>query len=324
MAGAGGWEVEQQLKRRHIAVQRHTGRHGDELQVNCPLCNDRRGRLYYNPVKRWAWCHNECGRLSQRQFFEAFGLVDFDAASRSEVAELLERQVVGEVNGPRQGPAGIPFPISSAVLAWWHPVSRAYVQSRRVSRTQALKHFLTYVPTCARHKGDYDLTCVSCYCRERIVVPILRVGFIARDVTRQAFLKDKTLPGSKIRTTLYGLERFRGRRAVLVEGVWDYYALEGFLPVLATFGTALSETQLRRLLRRGVEEVVLLWDGDDAGRTAAERVARRIHTQVRVRVAELPDGTDPDELPLSQAQDLVRKAPLVGSLRRTLAKAGVI
>jgi hypothetical protein len=147
-------------------------------------------------VKRWAWCHNECGRLSKRQFFEAFGLVDFDAASRSEVAELLERNVVGEVNGPRQGPAGVPFPISSAVLAWWHPVSRAYLQSRRVSRTQALKHFLTYVPTCARHKGDYDLTCVSCYCRERIVVPILRVGFIARDVTRQAFLKGKTLPGS--------------------------------------------------------------------------------------------------------------------------------
>jgi hypothetical protein len=323
MAGTNGWEVEQQLKRRGVDVHRHTGRHGDELQVNCPLCNDRRGRLYYNPVKRWAWCHNECGRLTKRQFFEAFGLVDFDAASRSEVAELLERHVVGEVNGQRQGPAGVPFPLSSAVLAWTHPVSRAYLQSRRVTPTQALRHFLTYVPACVRHKGDYDLTCVSCYCRERIIVPIVKVGFIARDVTRKAFLKDKTLPGSKVRTTLYGLERFRGRRAVLVEGVWDYYALEGHLPALATFGTALSETQLRCLLLRGVEEVVLLWDGDPPGRQAAERVAQRIQAQVRVRVAELPDGKDPDELPLSQVKDLVQGAPLVGDLRRRLAKAGV-
>ena len=218
MATSNGWDVEQQLKRRGVAVHRHRGRDGDELQVDCPLCNDRRGRLYYNPVKRWAWCHHECGRISQRQFFEAFGLVDFDAASRSEVAELLERHVVGEVHGTRQGPAGVPFPISSAVLAWWHPVSRAYLESRRVTRTQSLRYFLTYVPACLRHRRDYDLTCVSCYCRERIVVPIQRVGFMARDVTRKAFLKDKTLPGSKVRTTLYGLERFKGRTAVLVQG----------------------------------------------------------------------------------------------------------
>jgi hypothetical protein len=36
MAGTNGWEAEEQLKRRGVAVQRHRGRHGDELQVNCP------------------------------------------------------------------------------------------------------------------------------------------------------------------------------------------------------------------------------------------------------------------------------------------------
>jgi hypothetical protein len=56
---------------------------------------------------------------------------------------------------------------------------------------------------------------------------------------------------------------------------------------------------------------------------AAEQVAQRIQSQVRVRVAELPDGKDPDELPLSQVKDLVQGAPLVGDLRRRLAKAGV-
>lgn len=105
--------------------------------------------------------------------------------------------------------------------------------------------------------------------------------------------------------------------------MWDDYVLEGHLPALATFVVALSETQLRLLLRRGVEDVVLFWDGDPPGREAAERVATRIQAQVRVRVAELPDGTDPDERPLARVKDIVEGALLVGDLRRMFTKAGV-
>jgi hypothetical protein len=31
VATMNGWDVEQQLKRRGVAVHRHSGRHGDEL-----------------------------------------------------------------------------------------------------------------------------------------------------------------------------------------------------------------------------------------------------------------------------------------------------
>jgi hypothetical protein len=249
--------------------------------------------------------------------------VDLDASSRDDVAEMLERSL-GTDATDKEKPPGTAFPISSAVFAWWHKDSRAYLEKRGVTRDQARRHMLTYVPTCVRHQDKFDLTCTSCYCRQRVVVPIIRVGFIARDVTGESFLKDKTLPGSKVRTTLYGIERFRGRRAILVEGVWDYYALEGELPALATFGCALSETQLQILLAAGVDEVVFLWDGDTPGRDAAERVAERIKERVRVRVAELPDGKDPDELPIPHVKAIVARALPYGGLQQQLTRAGLL
>jgi hypothetical protein len=62
-------------------------------------------------------------RLQPRQVHEVFGIVDLDAASRNDVAEILERELQTD-NGTekRQGPIGVPFPFSSAVLAWRHPV----------------------------------------------------------------------------------------------------------------------------------------------------------------------------------------------------------
>jgi hypothetical protein len=315
-------ELIRQLQRRRVSVEQK----GDELKMNCPVCGDQRGRLFFNTVLQRGHCQNECGGFSRQRFDDTFGLVDLDASSRSDVAELLERALQSENgDGPRQGPPGSPFPISSAVMAWRHPASWGYLQSRPtpVTRAQAQRYFLTYVPSCRRHNDRFDLTCVSCDCQRRLVIPIVRVGLIARDVTKESPLKDKTLPGCKIRTTLYSIERLRSKRVVLFEGVFDYYALEGHLPVLATFGTALSETQLRRLLMIGVEEVVLLWDGDAAGRNAAERTAKRIQSQVRVRIAELQEGKNPDQLPSDQVQAIVRRAPLLGDVRRQLRKAGL-
>ena len=306
-------EIPRPLERRGVVVERS----GDELKMDCPVCGDTRKRLFFNVVKFKGYCQHECGGFSTRRFFKTFGLVDLD------VAELLELSL-GADTAVKEKTPGTAFPISSAVFAWYHTDGRAYLEKRGVTHDQARRHMLTYVPTCVRHKDAYDLTCTSCYCRQRVVIPIIKVGFIARDVTGESFLKDKTLPGSKVRTTLYGIERFRGRRAVLVEGVWDYYALEGELPALATFGCALSETQLQILLAAGVDEVVFLWDGDKPGRDAAERAAERIKERVRVRIAELPDGKDPDELPIPHVKAIVARALPYGGLQQQLTRAGLL
>ena len=81
---------------------------------------------------------------------------------------------------------------------------------------------------------------------------------------------------------------------------------------------------MQRLLMAGVDDVTLLWDGDDAGRDAAERTAKRIQSQVRVHIAELPEGKDPDQLPVAQVQSIVRQAVPYGELSHHLQRAGLV
>ncbi|WP_163337027.1 DNA primase [Desulfopila sp. IMCC35008] len=85
-------------------------------------------------------------------------------------------------------------------------------------------------------------------------------------------------------------------QAVVVEGNFDLVSLvcHGFENVVAPLGTALTREQLR-LLKRYAEDVVLLFDGDAAGVTAAVRsVPLFLAEQMSGRVALLPSGHDPD------------------------------
>jgi DNA primase len=102
---------------------------------------------------------------------------------------------------------------------------------------------------------------------------------------------------------LYGMFRaakplMKEKRAVLVEGYLDVIACHqaGLEVALASLGTALAEDQAR-LLKRWVEDVTILYDGDAAGRKAADRASDVLaEAGLRVKVAPLPEGDDPDTL----------------------------
>jgi DNA primase len=85
-------------------------------------------------------------------------------------------------------------------------------------------------------------------------------------------------------------------RAVVVEGYFDVVALHraGVGESVATCGTALTAEHARDLRRR-TREVVLLFDGDDAGRRATRAALEALlPAGLRVRDAQLPAGDDPD------------------------------
>ncbi|MCG5103072.1 DNA primase [Oceanobacillus alkalisoli] len=83
---------------------------------------------------------------------------------------------------------------------------------------------------------------------------------------------------------------------ILFEGYMDVIAAyqAGIKNVVATLGTALSESQAK-LLRRYVNEVIICYDGDDAGQEASFKAAGMLRQAgCTVKVAYLKDGNDPD------------------------------
>ncbi len=119
---------------------------------------------------------------------------------------------------------------------------------------------------------------------------------------------------------LYGIDVARDAmvklgRAVVVEGYTDCLAAHqaGFCEVVATLGTALTDSQVD-LLRRYCEELILLFDSDEAGEAAADRAIRIAFPRcVKVRLARLADGKDPAEFlergGASEFSDLLNGAP---------------
>ncbi len=103
---------------------------------------------------------------------------------------------------------------------------------------------------------------------------------------------------------LYGLDSARqpiakDDRAVVVEGNTDVLALRqaGFLPVVASMGTALTEKQLKELARL-TKRLFLCFDSDAAGQEATLRgMELAVGNGFDVQVVSLPKGTDPADDP---------------------------
>lgn len=115
----------------------------------------------------------------------------------------------------------------------------------------------------------------------------------------------------------------RERQVIVVEGYMDAITAHqfGFTNVVASMGTALTEAQAR-LLRRGIDRILLALDADAAGQMATLRgldvmrdsftdadrpvvdVGDRFQTVIRfqrtlkrdIRIVRIPSGKDPDEL----------------------------
>ena len=72
---------------------------------------------------------------------------------------------------------------------------------------------------------------------------------------------------------------------------------------MAVLGTALGERHAR-LLRRYAARIVLLLDGDDAGRRRADEVLDVLLAEpIDVRIARMPDGVDPCEFALERGRE---------------------
>lgn len=205
-----------------------------------------------------------------------------------------------------------------------------YLKKRGISREFAQKHRLGFAPDSwtglsgffdtkraplflaavlglvkARNnqQGYYDLF------RNRIIFPIYSpteqcLGFGGRvlDDSMPKYLNSPDSPIFHKGQVFYGLDgaakHIRSAdTAILVEGYTDWLALEkaGFQNVVATLGTAFTPHHAK-LLTRYCVNVIVLFDGDEAGRLAARRsLSILLEAGLYPKGITLPYELDPDE-----------------------------
>jgi DNA primase len=93
---------------------------------------------------------------------------------------------------------------------------------------------------------------------------------------------------------------------VLVEGFFDCMKVVLAEHVcVALMGCSLSEEQEAQLVSH-FRQVVVMLDGDEAGRRAAGEIAGRLARKVWVRVVDVPEGRQPDQLSIGELQALLK------------------
>ncbi len=149
--------------------------------------------------------------------------------------------------------------------------------------------------------------------RERLMFPIrnrkgLVIGFGGRVLPNKdanpKYLNSPETPVFFKSHELYGLYELKQQHKnpahiMVVEGYMDVIGLyqHGYTMAVATLGTALSETHIKTLFRH-TSEIVLCFDGDNAGQNAAlrafEMVLPLLNEHKKARFLLLPQEHDPD------------------------------
>jgi DNA primase len=148
---------------------------------------------------------------------------------------------------------------------------------------------------------------------QRIVIPIRNpwgqiVAYAGRALDGRP-PKYKLPAGFRKALEVFNLHRAMAassKTVVLVEGYFDCMRVHqaGFPWVVALMGSSLSAAR-HTALRQNFKRVILMLDGDTAGRAATQAIAARLSGRCAVIVARMPDGAQPDQMSSSAIRGLL-------------------
>ena len=151
------------------------------------------------------------------------------------------------------------------------------------------------------------------FLRGRIVIPIhdehgALIAYVGRAIDGQE-PKYRFPVGFRKSLALFNLHRvlrIGARTVIVVEGFFDALAVHqaGYATVVALMGSTLSRHQAD-LLTTHFDRVLLMLDGDEAGRQGAAAVTSALAGRINVIRILLDDGTQPDQLAAAAIQRLV-------------------
>lgn len=232
-----------------------------------------------------------------RSFFEA-------ALEQAEHAELARAELAKRGVSPELAQR---FHLGYAPLAW--DALARHLTQRRIDLQDAVEVGL--IAPRRQGGGYYDRF------RHRLMFPVADqhgrlLAFSGRALaTPEGQPEEQTPPAKYINSpegplykkgqVLFGLDNARvairkQNQVLLCEGNFDLIALHqaGFEHTVAPLGTAFTLEQAR-LIRRFAEEVMVIFDGDGAGRKATRAAFELLETAgLRGRAVRLPEGHDPD------------------------------
>lgn len=154
-----------------------------------------------------------------------------------------------------------------------------------------------------KNGGYFDLF------RDRLIFPIFSIenhviGFGGRIINhgQPKYINSPESDIFKKGRNFYGLNKsikfIHGEDQVfVVEGYTDFLALysQGIKNVVATLGTALTERHIH-LLKRWTKNIILLFDGDEAGQLASQRsLILFFKENLSPKILLLPEKIDPDD-----------------------------
>ncbi len=155
--------------------------------------------------------------------------------------------------------------------------------------------------------------------RNRVMFPIfdLRGNVIAfggrvMDDSKPKYLNSPETAIFHKSRNLFAIEKARKTTNdyfILAEGYMDVIALHqaGFDSAVASLGTALTEEQAR-LIARYTKNIIISYDADNAGQTAAQRAIDILKKSgLNVRVLRIPNAKDPDQFIKEKGSDAFRR-----------------
>lgn len=292
----------------------------------CPFHSERSPSFYVSPERQSYHCFG-CGAGGNAfTFIMAYEKVDFPEAVRI----LAKRLGIKVAETFSQGSQPL-YQVLEAVARFFEEnlsksaEAQGYLKKRGLSPTTIKRFRLGFAPAGNLLRGAGKKLGISeehllgaglllkkesgliDYFRERIVCPIFSpsgkiIGFSGRvlDDSEPKYLNSPDSPIFHKGEILYGFFQAKGyireEVPILVEGNFDLLSLveRGINNVVAPLGTALTVNQAL-LLRRYNRQVVLCFDGDQAGEKACRRTIEVfLRAGVEPQVMKLPDGTDPD------------------------------
>lgn len=326
------FDIEQWLDREGIPYRKSRGSSGWQLNVKeCPNpdCHDRNYKTYINAETGLGNCfvcnmkYNKSrfvGMYLDANFFNTLKYIR--EATREQGWRPIRKIEIAINDGEVRLPVSTPLPTPEGE-------NLAYLESRGFGSDIAKYFHMRYCQSGWWMFKNEDGSNGTQDFSNRVIIPVYDLDgtlktFQGRDLTGlsdRKYLFPKALPGTG-RFLLNGQNVQKAKRIVIGEGIFDVAAikmaldedvqLRGVVPV-GTFGKHLSygdmngNDQLGRFIqlkREGVEEATFMWDGGKKELLTAVNAAELLRKcGLSIRIALLPQGKDPNEMP---AQDVRR------------------